>query len=141
MTATSPHAIRNVRVVAALTVIAASVDLSLVAAGLPAFPCPAAALGFTCPGCGLGRGVVALLRGDLRETLRLHAFAPLAVSALTLVALAAALPAQHATRLADALARADARWRIAGAVGVGLVLYWIVRMVVGAAAPIAQAAR
>jgi hypothetical protein len=131
---------RATRAFAGVVVAAAAVEFALIAARLPAFPCPTQALGFTCPGCGLGRGVVALLSGDFESMLRLHAFAPLAVLGLVLLALSAALPAPHGPRVAEVLARAASRRTFGVAMGAALVIYWIVRTASGGAGAAAASA-
>ncbi len=50
---------------------------------LPGWPCPVRALtGIPCPTCFLSRATAAALRGDLAESVRLHAFGPVLAAAL-----------------------------------------------------------
>jgi hypothetical protein len=104
------------------------VHLALTAAGLPGWPCPfRMAFGLPCPGCGLTRATVALLHGDWAQAMKLHAFAPLAVVALGGVIAGTLLPAATCGRLAAALIRLDARFRLGWVLLGALLIYWLAR--------------
>src|ERR1051326_6721478 len=75
-------------------------QLILVWFGIPGWQCPLLqATGHPCPGCGLSRAAVALLRGNWKLSLTLHAFAPILLAALALVGIASFLPQQHRQNL------------------------------------------
>jgi hypothetical protein len=72
-----------------------------------------------CPACGLTRAGLALLRGNVGESLHYH---PLAIPLLTLFAVACAL----------ALTATEPRWRAfvrlsTGLAAAGLVIVWLLR--------------
>ena len=79
------------------------------------------ALGIPCPACGLTRAVLAAARLDLGGALRWH---PLSLALIGAVSVAAV----------GAFVASDAAWRrlvvvTTGAVGVGLVVVWLLRFV------------
>jgi hypothetical protein len=61
--------------------------LGLSLAGLPGWSCPIlAATGVPCPGCGLTRASMQFVRGDFSGSFQTHAFAPIFLFALLLIA-------------------------------------------------------
>jgi hypothetical protein len=108
---------------------AAGLQAGLVALGVPGWPCPLLhATGLPCPGCGLSRAIVLLLHGDWRTSLELHAFAPVFVIALLLVAWATVLPQQQRRWLIDRFEIVERRTGITAILLVGLMLYWLIRL-------------
>jgi Protein of unknown function (DUF2752) len=108
----------------------AVLQTALVRAGLPSWPCPVAhTLGLPCPGCGLTRAAIALLAGDWRTALALHAYAPVLLLALLLFACAALLPARPRDLLIGGVAAFERRTGVSTVLAVGLVVYWLARLV------------
>lgn len=108
---------------------AAFVQAGLVWAGLPGWPCPVAhALGVPCPGCGLTRATVALMTGDWRTALALHAYAPVVLLALSLFFCASLLPARAQHALSDGVAGIEQRTGLTAVLSVGMIAYWLVRL-------------
>jgi hypothetical protein len=106
---------------------AAQVGLTL--AGLPAWTCPIhALLGIPCPGCGLTRAMVLLLHGDWRGALAVHAFAPLFLAGLALLAAGTLLPNAPRQRLVQATARVETQSGVTALVLFGLMVYWGLRL-------------
>ena len=88
---------------------------------LPGFSCPLRALtGIPCPTCFLTRATALALHGDVADSVRLHAFGPLAAAAL----LAWSVLAIRRRRLMPLGLRA---WPL-GTAALGLVAYWGVRL-------------
>lgn len=106
-------------------------QLSLVFFGLPAWQSPTHAL-FGVPdlGCGLSRAIVALLRGDWQTSLTFHAFAPLFIIALTLIAFAAVLPSVIRDKVAAWIEAAERRTGLTALLLIGLVVYWLARVLI-----------
>ncbi len=106
-------------------------QLSLAFAGLPAWQSPTHAL-FGVPdlGCGLSRAIVALLRGDWQTSLTFHAFAPLFIIALTLIAFAAVLPSVIRDKAAAWIEVAERRTGLTALLLIGLVVYWLARVLI-----------
>lgn len=97
--------------------------------GLPGWQCPIRQyLGVPCLGCGLSRAMLALLGGDWSTALRYHAFAPLFLAALLLIALTACLPQQARQQVSRWVAQVERRTGLTGLLLVGLVFYWLVRL-------------
>jgi len=106
-------------------------QLSLVFAGLPGWRSPIhSILGLPDPGCGLSRAIVALLRGDWRTSLIFHAFAPLFVIALTLITLASVLPHGMRDKVATWIEALERRKGLTAFLLIGLVIYWLARLLV-----------
>lgn len=105
----------------------AQVGLSL--AGLPGWTCPVhAALGIPCPGCGLTQATDLLLRGQVGEALRVHAFAPILMTCVLLLIVAAVLPSTQRNRLVGWVQAFEQRTRISVLLLFGLLVYWGFRL-------------
>lgn len=105
------------------------IQVSLTALALPAWQSPLHRLfGIPDPGCGLTRAIVALLRGDWQTSLMFHAFAPLFIVALALIAGGAMLPSAWRNRLVDTIASAERRTGLTAILLVALVIYWLGRL-------------
>lgn len=116
----------------AIVAVAAGLQVALVAAGLGGLPCPlASATGVPCPGCGMSRAIVALLRGDWAEMLRLHALAPLLVLAGASAAIVAVLPESRRARVLRALSVLESRRIVPLAALLLLCTYWLARLASG----------
>jgi uncharacterized protein DUF2752 len=108
---------------------AAVIQGSLMAMGLPGWPCPVRhALGIPCPGCGLTRATAALLHGDWHTSLGLHAFAPLFMLALALVAVSSLLPDTPRRSLISAIETIEHRTGISAILLTGVLFYWLIRL-------------
>lgn len=120
--------LRNRGVTLGLTA-ACVAQAALVALRLPGWPCPVRSLlGVPCPGCGMSRAVVALVHGEWARALRLHAFAPVALVVLALVAAAALLPARGRDRLAALVTRVESSSGLTVFLAAALFLYWLFRL-------------
>lgn len=107
----------------------AGAQFALVLAGLPGWPCPLkAATGVPCPGCGLSRATAALLRGDLYTSLATHAYAPLILLALLLTGLTLVLPKNSRLALISRVESIERRTGVVAIALVGLMAYWLVRL-------------
>ena len=110
---------------------AAALHVGLTLAGLPGWQCPwLAVTGRPCPGCGLTRATVALLRGEWRTALTLHAFAPILLAFLALLASACLLPAMARARLVERIARLERRAGLTVILLLIFLLYWLIRLFV-----------
>lgn len=83
--------------------------------------------GYACPGCGLTTASLDLMRGDWREAWHVHAFAPLFLAAMVLVAGVSLLPARAHDRAAMMVAAFERRTGLSTMIGLGMLLYWIAR--------------
>jgi hypothetical protein len=121
--------ILNNRVACALITGATILQLGLVSAGLPAWQSPThAVFGLPDPGCGLSRAIVALLRGDWRTSLTFHAFAPLFVVALSLIGVTTFLPRGPRDKLVALVDHLERRTGLTAMLLIGLILYWLARL-------------
>ena len=103
------------------------VGLSL--AGLPGWRCPIkAATGIPCPGCGLTAAIEALLHGDWRNSLSLHAFAPIFLLSFIVMAFVSLLPEMARQRAILGISSLEKRTGITAWVLFCLVIYWVLRL-------------
>lgn len=117
------------RLAAAMITAAAGLQAGLISFGLPGWPCPFLhVIGLPCPGCGLSRACSALLQGDWSASLELHAFAPVFVLGLVLVFGAAILPHRQQIWLVGRLEFVERRTGITAILLIGLIAYWLVRL-------------
>jgi hypothetical protein len=121
--------ILNNRSACALITGATILQLGLVSAGLPAWQSPThMVFGIPDPGCGLSRAIVALLRGNWRTSLIFHAFAPLFVVALSLIGITTFLPRGPRDKLVALVEALEHRTGLTSIVLIGLMLYWLARL-------------
>jgi hypothetical protein len=81
----------------------------------------------------LGHACAALLRGEWHEALRLHAFAPVALAAMGICALAACIDEHTRARWVDRVGRAERRLPFGGIILGALIVYWLMRLGLDAA--------
>jgi len=108
---------------------AALLQLLLTLIGVPGWTCPVFhTFGIPCPGCGMTRATVFLFRGNLKEAMTLHAFAPLFLFALMLIGFSTLGPRPRIERM---IARTEALERYTGITTLllgGLIVYWLARL-------------
>ena len=110
--------------------LAGGVHLGLNLAGLPGWVCPIrAATGTPCPGCGLTTAAVQLLHGNFVESLETHAFAPVFLLALLVMAAALILPSNPRQQLITFVERLERRFGVTAWMLFGLVVYWGIRLI------------
>lgn len=118
------------RALCLLLVATAAVHLTLPAFGLSGWQCPLhETTGLPCPGCGLSRALVALGTGDWSTALGLHAFAPIALLVLVLVATSTVLPERPRAALVHRVRAIENRTLLPTVLAVGLIVYWVVRLI------------
>ena len=106
-------------------------QLLLTLTNFPGWPCPIFhTLGIPCPGCGLTRATLLFVRGDLRQAFIMHAFAPLALLALILIACCAIMPRAYAERIAGGTEVLERYTGITALILSGLILYWLARLLI-----------
>ena len=107
----------------------AGVQIALVSLSLPGWVCPFFRLtGIPCPGCGLTRAVILLLKGDLQASLHFHAFAPiLLLTALALI-LVLLLPRSITQPAISKVEMLEQQTGFTVIILVGLILYWLARL-------------
>ena len=117
------------RTAAAAICALAAIQSSLLALGIKGIQCPLlVATGCPCPGCGLSRAVLALLRGNWRLSLTLHAFAPILLAALALLCLSCVLPSELRQKLCESIENLERRTGLTTLLIAGLLVYWLVRL-------------
>jgi hypothetical protein len=109
----------------------ALMQLALGFVGVPGWQCPFFhALGVPCPGCGLTRATVSLFQGDFKQSIALHAFAPIFLFAFAVIACSAVVPQRWRARLALRTELIERYTGITGLLLVGLILYWLARLLI-----------
>jgi hypothetical protein len=109
----------------------ALLQLTLAAFGMGAWQCPFIhVLGIPCPGCGLTRASLFLFRGDWRRAIDFHAFAPVFIIALALVICAAIAPKSPRARLLAGIESLERHTGITSLVLLGLIVYWLARVLI-----------
>jgi hypothetical protein len=103
--------------------------VALTAWGVTAWQCPVrSTLGVICPGCGLTRAMVLSVQGQWQASFDLHAFAPIFLGIGIILAIGSVLPARLQQMAADRIAAFERRTGIVALLGLGLMLYWILRI-------------
>lgn len=115
-----------------LTITGATIlHFGLLVLGLPSWQSPFRnTFGIPDPGGGLSRAILALLRGDWQTSLTFHAFAPLFIIALTLIAFAAILPFPLRDKIIYWVEYVEVRTGLTAILLMGLVIYWLVRLLI-----------
>ena len=105
------------------------VQVGLVYAHLPGWPCPfKAVFGIPCPGCGLSTACSLLLHGNWQESLKVHAFAPFFLAGLVVVMIGCLLPEQSRQLFIRKLQAIESRTGLTAWFLMGLFFYWGVRL-------------
>jgi hypothetical protein len=103
-------------------------QVGLVDAGWWGWQCPIEAIfGIPCPGCGLTRSMVLLIHGEWQAAVATHAFAPLFLATLILLAICGALPRRFQRCVSQYIAAFEKRTGIAVLVVLGMLIYWGLR--------------
>src|SRR5205814_5595804 len=90
----------------------------------PGWPCPVFhTLGIPCPGCGMTRATLFLVRGEWKEALTLHAFAPVLLIAFAVIGFCAIAPRTHTERVAARIEVIENHTGITTLLLSGLILY------------------
>jgi hypothetical protein len=117
---------RNEAIVIAMATV---VQLVLGVSHLPGWPCPVLqATGIPCPGCGLTRAVIALIKGNWSTAFTLHAFAPILLVAAFLIICSSLLPQPYRRGLISGVELIERRTHVTSILAVGLILYWLARL-------------
>lgn len=97
--------------------------------GYDFWDCPIrAATGVPCPGCGLTRAMDALLHGNWREALQVHAFAPIFLIGFVFIAVVTFLPVNLRLRVIDRVAWVEQHTGLTTLLLLGLIFYWGLRL-------------
>ena len=97
--------------------------------GLGGWQCPIRfALDVTCPGCGLTTAITILLKGDWTAAVRMHAFAPLMMILLILMAVVSILPFKYQHKVSIGIAALERRTGIIAIGLISMVVYWAMRI-------------
>jgi hypothetical protein len=108
----------------------AAVALALLASGVVGWPCPFLLLtGIPCPGCGLTRATLLLLRGRVTDSLHFHAFSPVVLLGLLILASAVVLPEGTRMRWVDTLTWLEKRTGVVLILLGALIVYWLARLI------------
>lgn len=109
-----------------------SLQAGLAAFGLTGWQCPIRMVtGVPCPGCFLSTAIGLLLKGEWRESLSKHAFAPIFLLGAILILLVVLLPDQLHHKAVSAIERFEMRTGVVAILLFGLIAYWLARLVVG----------
>lgn len=104
-------------------------QVGLMYAHLPGWPCPfKAAFGIPCPGCGLSTACAQLLRGQWRESLQTHAFAPFFLLGIAVVMVGCLLPEQTRLICIRKIQIFESRTGLTAWFLLALFLYWGLRL-------------
>ena len=108
---------------------AGALQLGLNLSGLHGWVCPIkATLGIPCPGCGLTAATGELLRGEWRQALSTHAFAPVFLLAGALLLATTLLPDAQRRRMISIISSFEKRTGITALVLISLLVYWGLRL-------------
>ncbi len=98
--------------------------------GVTFWSCPIlSTTGMPCPGCGLTHATMQLLHGDLIDSLKTHAFAPVFLVALLLMVVVLFMPKSVRSRIINFVNRLETRNGITAWVFCLLMFYWAVRLI------------
>lgn len=107
----------------------AILQVGLKAADLEGWRCPIqSVLGATCPGCGLTTALVLLCRGQWQAAVTVHAFAPLALMVLILMAFSGSLPADYRRAAARRVAALERRTGAVALVLFTMLFHWLIKI-------------
>ena len=103
--------------------------MAMTASGITTWQCPLrSTLGVPCPGCGLTRAMVLFVHGHWQAAISLHAFAPIVLTAVVLLAIGGTLPARQRQTLAACVTVFEKRTGITMLLVLSALIYWALRI-------------
>lgn len=110
----------------------AILQVGLTILGLPGWRCPLELLlGLPCPGCGMTTALALLFKGSWQSAIHVHAFSPLFLILILILAVNGALPAGYHHKFAHAINSLEKRTGITIIVIGGMIGYWVIRLYFG----------
>jgi hypothetical protein len=107
----------------------AILQMGLIAAGLRGWQCPMyAGFGVPCPGCGLSTAMTLFIQGKWYAAIYTHAFAPILLAAVILLATAALMPRRLQANLSLRVAALERRTGIVAILLLVMFIYWGLRL-------------
>jgi hypothetical protein len=107
----------------------AGLHIGLLSLGFPSWDCPLFKLtGIPCPGCGLTRACLLLLRGEVRASIKFHAFAPIFLVLISILIVGMVLPKSVAAPLIHKAETLERQTGLTIIILGGLILYWLARL-------------
>ncbi len=98
--------------------------------GVPVWVCPIrAAIGIPCPGCGLTTAIMQFLRGDFLGSFKTHAFAPVFLFAIFVMATNLLLPLGTRQRLVSFVYYLETHFGVTSWVLLAFFVYWGIRLI------------
>jgi hypothetical protein len=103
--------------------------IGLSALRLHPWQCPIfSSTGIPCPGCGLTRAIVLLLQGELRASIRFHAFAPIFLLFSVALVVVMLLPKTISRLIVHKAEVFERQTGLTVIILTGLILYWLARL-------------
>jgi Protein of unknown function (DUF2752) len=110
---------------------AAALQLGLTSLKFAGWQCPLLRFfGVPCPGCGLTRATIFLFKGDWQRSLAFHAFAPAFVLVFALMVSAIILPHLARDKVINFTDTIERRTGITVILLLGLIIYWLARLLI-----------
>lgn len=107
----------------------AILQMGLTAAGLGGWQCPVhVVFGVPCPGCGLSKAMALFIQGKWHVAIYTHAFAPIILVAVILLATAALMPRRIRANLSLRMAALERRTGIVAILVLVMFIYWGLRL-------------
>jgi hypothetical protein len=107
----------------------AVMQIAATSLGFGFWQCPIKAVtGKPCPVCGMSAAISALIKGDWRESLQLHAFAPVFLLAFMVFILTAIAPGDIRLRIIQSVKLVERKTGIGLFLLLALLIYWLVRL-------------
>jgi len=108
-----------------------AVHFTLASLDLPSWRCPLRyGLNIPCPGCGLSRAILLLGKGNWQQALKIHAFAPIALMAITLIIIAVILPPKYNQVFIQKCKNIEKNTGITTLLLAAFVTYWLIRLLI-----------
>jgi hypothetical protein len=110
---------------------ALSLNVAAFALHLPGWECVFFRLtGVPCPGCGLTRACLLLLTGEVRASIKFHAFAPIFVVLIAMLIICTVLPKAVTASFINKAETLERQTGITIIILGGLILYWLARVLI-----------
>jgi uncharacterized protein DUF2752 len=108
---------------------ALSLNVAAIVLHLPGWECAFfRATGVPCPGCGLTRACLLLLKGQLRTSIKFHAFAPIFVVLIAMLIVCTLLPRTATESFINKAETVERQTGVTILILGGLILYWLARL-------------